>query len=356
MVPSRASLAHGARHLRGFAAYVWERFNEDRCLQAAASLSYTSLLALVPLTVIGFAVMSAFPVFDDIQQDLQSFVFGTFLPSAIQSVQEYIRGFVGKAQGLTALGVIGLAIVAFTLFYLIIPNRPVRISHALIGGVVAGLAFGLLRAGFAAYVARFPAYQTLYGALSVVPMFLVWLYLSWAVVLAGAVLTAALPAWGRGDHVAGAILSPGAKLMLALRIMAKLYDASQRGGGVKRRDLLPLGHSDSAVDTMLTDLRRARFVDVTSNGRWMAARDANATSLGNLGAALGLSFGVQQLPTGDAGPGWAPRVAAVLKEAAEANDGRLAVTLRELLLTEDDEPAKRGERPPAEALPLRRSP
>lgn len=63
----RSAAKAGWENLKSFALLVWHRFDQDRGLMVAASLSYTSLLALVPLMAIGFAVLAAFPVFDNIQ-------------------------------------------------------------------------------------------------------------------------------------------------------------------------------------------------------------------------------------------------------------------------------------------------
>ena len=80
---------------------------------------------------------------------------------------------------------------ALSLFYVIIPNRTVEWRHAIAGGAVAGILFSMLRWGFGIYIAYYPTYRTIYGALSAVPVFLVWMYCSWAVVLFGAVVQAA---------------------------------------------------------------------------------------------------------------------------------------------------------------------
>lgn len=419
------------RRLAAFASYVWARFNDDQCLRIAASLSYTTMLSLVPLTAIAFAIFSAFPVFGELQREIQGFVFANFLPSAIDDVQQHLDGFVGKARGLTALGVVGLAVTAmlllstiesamnaifrvsrprplmprllvfwailtvgpvllgasfslstyvyalgeetglgvlagpvgpltrvaptvlamaaFAVFYAIIPNRPVRFRHAVVGGVLAGLVFAGLRHGFALYVTAFPAYQTLYGALSAVPMFLIWMYLSWSVVLAGAVVTAALPAWGGGIDGARAE-APGARLMLALRLLAALYAATAAGQGPKRRRLIEVSRADDAtVDAMLAGLKRAGYADVTAEGRWLPTRDAERTTLLDVYEALGLAVAVAEPPPAGAEP-WQRRAAALVGAGGAAQAEAMRVPLKVLFADEA------AERAGAQALPLRRTP
>lgn len=81
----------------------------------------------------------------------------------------------------------------FGLLYWGVPNRKVSRWHALTGGVIAALGFVAMQRLFASYVASFPTYTVMYGAFSAVPIFLAWLYLSWGVILAGALVVAELP-------------------------------------------------------------------------------------------------------------------------------------------------------------------
>lgn len=83
--------------------------------------------------------------------------------------------------------------VLFALLYWGVPNRPVSRWHAMIGGVSAALGFVAMQRLFGLYVANFPTYTVMYGAFSAVPIFLAWLYLSWGVILAGALVVAELP-------------------------------------------------------------------------------------------------------------------------------------------------------------------
>jgi membrane protein len=88
-----------------------------------------------------------------------------------------------------------LTACAFTLAYIAIPNRRVRVRDALTGGVAAAVAFEATKHGFALFIAQFPTYKLVYGAFASVPIFLLWIYLSWVVVLLGAVTAAVMPEW-----------------------------------------------------------------------------------------------------------------------------------------------------------------
>ena len=84
----------------------------------------------------------------------------------------------------------------FALIYWAVPAKPVERSHALIGGLFAAGGFLLMQRAFALYVANFPAYTVVYGAFAAMPLFLLWLYLSWGVILIGALIVAELPGGG----------------------------------------------------------------------------------------------------------------------------------------------------------------
>ncbi|MGV6852125.1 MAG: virulence factor BrkB family protein [bacterium] len=106
-------------------------------------------------------------------------------------VSDAYAGLGGKAEMLRIAPLISSA-MAFSLLYMLVPNRQVNWRHALSGGVVAAILLEFAKSGFAAYVRSFPTYDKIYGALAAIPVFLVWLYLSWVVALIGASFAAAL--------------------------------------------------------------------------------------------------------------------------------------------------------------------
>jgi membrane protein len=365
-----------------FALYVFSRGQKDQFLRVAASLSYTSLIALVPLLAIMVAIFSAFPAFSSVRGQLEEFISQSMLPNAGQSVQVYLRQFINATGKLTTVGVVGLGAtalltlttietafnaifrvsrqrpmvsrvlvywavltlgplllgassslsgglfalrkaltgdalagvsagaelltptlfswVAFSLLFLAVPNRPVAWRDAMIGGAVAAVLFALLRFGFGRFVASANTYRTLYGALAVIPLFLLSMYLSWAVILFGAVMTAALPEW-RAHAAAGGGSTEGlAKIGVALNVLALLREAQKTGARVKRRVVLAASPaSEATVEAVLDRLKAGGFAVRTDDGEWLLARDLAEPPMSELLAALELGWSaenVEKLP------------------------------------------------------------
>ena len=349
---------------RGFADFglaVFWRFYEERGLQTAGSLTYTTLLSLVPLFTVALAVATAFPVFDETMGALQSFVLENFLPDArgVDTIAEQITSFTQNAGRLTAIGLIvffvtavmlmmtidvslnrlfrvqrqrpllqqvlmywavltlgpvliGLSLsmtsfavgasfgylklghvadavlrvlpfiftcAALTLLYAVVPNRRVEARDALIGGVIAGIAFEIAKRGFAIYLARFPTYTLIYGAFATIPIFLVWLYLSWVVVLAGATLSAMLPAYrfAEGKPI------PGRDFMDALVVLAVLARAQNKGGAVRLRQIsYQLRLMPHRCEAVLERAARLGWAARTERDSWVLARDADTIRVADL--------------------------------------------------------------------------
>ncbi|HEY0834974.1 MAG TPA: YihY family inner membrane protein [Azospirillum sp.] len=413
-------IAHMAREVWGFFSYSGMRFYNDNCFQTAASLTYTSLLAIVPMMTIGFAIFSAFPAFSELQTRVQEMIFRNLVPQIGDAILEYLGHFMANAGQMPIFGVIGLAVSAVlliwtiegsfaaiwrvkeprslvtrilsfwaivsltplfagaslslsgsfwsvlqlahleeladpvagfagvlpfflqvigcTLLYLVIPNRTVDLGDAVCGGVIGSLLLEASKALFAWYMREFPAYQTIYGALSTVPIFLFWLYIAWSTILFGAVITAALPEWraGRITRSGPEGLLPAQRLALALAVLHELMDGSRLGVGLRRRTLVsrvPVGAV--LIDGILEQLRDAHWVAHTTRDSWVITRDPGEVTLFDLMKALGIGLRGSVKGLGGLELPWQERTSQILDAAEQNQQDMLGVSLKVLLSDED---------------------
>jgi len=346
----------------GFLAYVAHRFLVDRCIQSAGVLTYTTLLAVVPLSAVALGIFSAFPVFGDLTLVLKDFVFANFVPTAGETIRRYVDEFADNTSRLTSVGtaflivtavmmvaaisealngiwkthrkrslgarlvvywsmltlgpiLIGVSLavssylfslpffegqglqglrrmligalpwatatLAFAITYIIVPDARVPARRAAVGAVLAATLFELAKKGFAIYVTQFPTYQAIYGALAAIPIFLLWVYLCWLIILLGAEVAYCLD---QPDRWSGRDNRRRQDLVLAYRLIGRLFEAQRTGGQLRERDLLrlerPLGRD--RLETMLESLSSARLVHGTADGGWVLARDAGQLTLGEL--------------------------------------------------------------------------
>ena len=100
---------------RDFLVFLTQRTRNDTVLRVSSSLSYTSLIALVPLLSIALAIFSAFPVFADVREQLQEVILKNFIPAIEDDIKQYLNSFINATAQLTTVGVAGLAITAILL-------------------------------------------------------------------------------------------------------------------------------------------------------------------------------------------------------------------------------------------------
>lgn len=103
------------KQLFAFGEAFWLRFNQNRLTQAAGSLTYSTMLALVPLIMVVFSIFSAFPVFHEATGALKEVIFTNFAPAASDVVGQYIDEFVTNSKQMSAVGIISLIMVALLL-------------------------------------------------------------------------------------------------------------------------------------------------------------------------------------------------------------------------------------------------
>lgn len=329
---------------------------QDQCSRAAASLAYTSVLALVPLFTVVFVTLSAFPAFQQWQETIENFIFQNFVPALGAQVRGYLVEFSSKAKGLQAFGIaillvtvlsmmstidstfnviwrikrkrplmvrflvywavltlgpilIGTSILvtsylvslplisdsvsslglqstflralpvfattaAFVMFFKLIPYRPVPFKHAVIGALTASCLFEITKRIFAFYVVNFPSQEAVYGAFATVPIFLLWIYLCWVIVLLGAEVTQCLTTYSAvSSRQRSSIYSN--PIYTSFRVLVRLFLAQQAGHALSDKDLLQLEANlgYDAINTSLEVLDRAKWISRNDSFEWVLVRD-----------------------------------------------------------------------------------
>jgi membrane protein len=153
---------------------------------------------------------------------------GVTLSTYIMTLSNEVTRMSGKMHALLLRGVpVATSALAFFLLYRIIPHRPVPWRHAALGGLVAGVLFESAKQVFAFYVQASPTYNMVYGAFAAVPLFLVWIYLSWLVILFGAELTAAASYWSNARWRQPA--APASRFRETFTLTQALLEAGEGG-------------------------------------------------------------------------------------------------------------------------------
>ncbi|CAN5363321.1 YihY family inner membrane protein [soil metagenome] len=329
--------------------FAAERLREERLADVAGSLTFTTVLSLVPLLTVALALFTAFPLFDTFRVNLQQYFLSSLMPDSIsKAVLGSLNAFASKAKSISAIGgvflvvtsvtlmmtidnafskiwhvrarppllrrltnywafvtvgplLIGASITlssvllrqagevgvggefligllplalsasAFTLLYKTLPSKPVRWSDAFSGGLFAGIAFEFAKRLFALFIATFPTYTMVYGAFAAVPIFLIWVYLSWWITLLGAALSATLPVL-KHESWQSAGLS-GQEFVDALEVLCALGRARHVGKGQRAS----LTTSEIRATARLGPTRTDSIMERLLAAGWVARVEPHAT-------------------------------------------------------------------------------
>jgi len=281
------------------------RFREDRLGLTASSLTFTTLISLVPLLTVMLAIFSAFPMFSRFQDSLQTYFLQALVPQDIASqVLKALTQFAAKAKGVGSIGLVLLFLAALALMLTIdrtlnniwrvrtprpiaqrvlvywaaltlgpiivavslaatsyaitasrgafgdvprgfgvivalvefgfeaigvaalfhyVPNTWVRWRHAMLGGLFVAVCMAGGKRALTYYFGAVPTFSMIYGAFATLPIFLVWIYASWIIVLLGAVIAAYAPLVGKKlSRWPG---ESGAQFHLAIVVLGRLASA-----------------------------------------------------------------------------------------------------------------------------------
>lgn len=169
-----------------------------------------------------------------------------------------------------------LSIAGFTVLYYAVPNCHVPFNHALFGGFVTMLVFQTALAVFA-QSSRWFSYDAVYGTFAAVPVFLIWLYLVWVIILCGAIFVRSLSlSKGDEDH-------PEPLMIKAARILRMLHDAHMDGRSITDRDIsLMVALNQAEHDRVFGVFQQLNLLNQTEDERWILGRSLKAVTLWDL--------------------------------------------------------------------------
>ncbi|MEX8500055.1 YihY family inner membrane protein [Leptothrix ochracea] len=339
---------HWRQTLRTSIHILRARFREERLGVSAGSLTFTSVISLVPLITVALAIFSAFPMFSTFETSLQTYFVDNLIPDSIaKPVMQTLTQFSTKANRLGTVGLIVLGVTALSLMLTIdrtlnsiwhvrqsrplaqkvliywatltlgplvlgvslsftsyaltaskgwvgappwgvhllmeclefilfalaisglfcfVPNTFVRWRHALAGGIFVAIGFDIAKRLMGWYLSKVTTYAAIYGAFAMAPIFLIWLYLSWGIVLAGAVLVASAPSLG--GQALRDVSRVGGRFALALVLLRHLaVSRAEAAGGMRMSDLVTVsGVEPVHVEPVLEGLMALDWVGRLDEG------------------------------------------------------------------------------------------
>lgn len=183
---------------------------------------------------------------------------------------------------------------AMTAAYWLIPHRHVPFRFAVASGLLAALLFEGLKFGFTSYV-RNTSFEQLYGALALIPIFMVWLYMSWVVILFGASVAASLSAFRYQPRIHR--LPMGQEFYAYLRLLGRLDACRGTGHGLQLQQMQEIEPmmTDDLLQELLSGLSSLHIVMRGENGGWILTRDLDAVSLNELYERLHLRIPTKQV-------------------------------------------------------------
>jgi membrane protein len=181
-----------------------------------------------------------------------------------------IKGFLVKALPVLASS------LAFFLIYYLVPNRKVIWRHAIVGALFSAICFELAKKGFALYVTSIPSYQKVYGTLATIPLFLIWMFLSWNIILIGGTITATLGSSRWRLHVQE--YQSNQRLLLIMEILYLLWKAGQQGETVAHDELQERFYfvPDDELAGQLDWLRNKHFIAINQAGNYLLRQNLSA--------------------------------------------------------------------------------
>jgi len=274
----------------------------------ASFLLYWAVLSLGPLFIGGALGIS------------------TYLVSASVFFDEY--DVIGIGGWLLKTAPVILSAAAFSLLYAAVPNCRVRFKHALLGGIITALVFNSARSLFTKAVMG-SSYTAVYGAFAAFPLFLLWIYLSWNIVLGGGIVVHSLTSFRHQLAEARPLL------IKALAVLHLLWLRQKEGRSLRESDLLDPTNPDTrgmdsdVWNTLREILLDKRILQVDEDGRYLLARDLHDVSYWQLKEWVNREMSLEELlETSD--EGWLGEAERLLVEQRRGQRELMDISIAQL--------------------------
>ena len=341
-----------------FLRFLTQHFFEDDCQQKAASLTYTTMLSIVPMLTVLLMILSSVPALALVRAQIYEVIYSNLLPQSSLQVSQYINSFAEKSSNLTIIGamilfvttivtlttierafnqiwrvedrsggiksilrywtivtlgplVLGTAFLAssavqsfsflnrqiggygidwafwiqlvtiiitvtgFTAMYWFIPKAKVPLKSAAIAGVIVAIVFEMLKHVFGTVMTNFTSYEAIYGAFAALPIFLLWIYLSWNLILLGVEISYTLTIFDTEE------VYPRHPLLSLLDMLNLVYSHHLKGDAVSEQELRSvLGRKELPKwYTYINYLQDSNLITTTGHDEYVLKRDLNRLSL-----------------------------------------------------------------------------
>ncbi|MEB3752999.1 YihY family inner membrane protein [Acinetobacter sp. MD2(2019)] len=300
-----------------FILFLVSRYENDQCREKAASLTYTTLFAVVPMLTVFLVIISSIKALEPARQQLQNLIYSNFLPKSSIAFDKALSAFTDKSSNLTVIGILFLfvtsvlmltsietvfnhiwrvkrqrsgiigfmrywtilslgpillgsafvisstvasmnilsnnfvgyeldgslmlgvlsfvlIILGFFILYWTIPNRTIPIKSAAIAALFSGTLFELLKTFFGYVMANFTSYELIYGAFAAVPIFLLWIYLSWNIILLGVELSFTITSFSAENP------QKRHPVVMLLDVLELFYNKQKSGETVNEKEVLKI--------------------------------------------------------------------------------------------------------------------
>ncbi len=341
-----------------FSKFLIRHFFEDNCQQKAASLTYTTLLSIVPMLTVLLMILSSVPALASVRAQIYEVIYSNLLPQSSLQVSQYINNFAEKSSNLTIVGAmflfittimtlttierafnqiwrvgnrsggiksmlrywtivtlgplvlgtaflasstvqslsflnrqiagygidwsfwvqvvsIGITVAGFMGMYWFIPKARVPFKNAAIAGVIVAIVFELLKHIFGTVMSNFTSYEAIYGAFAALPIFLLWIFLSWNLILLGVEISYTLTIFETEE------VYPRHPLLSLLDMLNLVYSSHLEGSAVSEQALRSvLGRKELPKwYTYISYLQDSNLITITENDEFVLKRDLSKMTL-----------------------------------------------------------------------------